>query len=246
MPIDYKVRWEPCNVDISLVLNPFIENNANVESIVYRHEVMYGNGPYIDSCPFNLTSISAPNLVDVVPSEHPEGAEWRYFGTVEIGSCNWVESISFPKLTRCGYLWIVDCNSLTSLDLSKLEKVQRDGPPNNFYTELQIYGTWLTSLSLPEFVEIAAAFGEVIVIYNSSLATVSMPKFLPRNGHEVDFRFNALNQASVDHILARCVANPAYVSGTVKLQGGTNAAPSVAGLADKATLIGRGVTVVTN
>ena len=42
------------------------------------------------------------------------------------------------------------------------------------------------------------------------------------------------------------VANAGYVSGTIDLSGGTNATPSAGGLADAATLTGRGVTVVHN
>jgi len=60
---------------------------------------------------------------------------------------------------------------------------------------------------------------------------------------------NALTQAAVDGILAAFVAaGRTSASGQVLLylNGGTNAAPSAAGLVDKATLVSRGWTVVTN
>ena len=47
----------------------------------------------------------------------------------------------------------------------------------------------------------------------------------------------------LQQILARCVANPAYVTGSIVLGG---AAPTGQGVTDKATLIGRGVSVLTN
>ena len=58
----------------------------------------------------------------------------------------------------------------------------------------------------------------------------------------------ALIQASVDLYLARCVANEGdttYATPTLNL-GGTNQAPSAAGLLDKATLVAAGWIVTTN
>lgn len=78
------------------------------------------------------------------------------------------------------------------------------------------------------------------------LSSVSFPNYLPTNGSAINFSAAALSQVSVDHVLARAVANAAYVSGTITLDGGTSSTPSGAGLADKATLIARGVTVLTN
>ena len=62
-----------------------------------------------------------------------------------------------------------------------------------------------------------------------------------------DASTNALTLAAVDSILAAFVAaNRTTGSRELYLQGGTNAAPSAAGLADKATLVSRGWTVLTN
>ena len=60
---------------------------------------------------------------------------------------------------------------------------------------------------------------------------------------------NALPQPAIDGLLAAFVAaGRTSASGQVELllNGGTNAAPSAAGLVDKATLVSRGWTVVTN
>lgn len=69
------------------------------------------------------------------------------------------------------------------------------------------------------------------------------------------FRLNGvgkLPQANIDAILVRLAAldgtggTTSYDNNLVNLAGGTNASPGVAGLAAKATLIGRGNTVTTN
>lgn len=105
--------------------------------------------------------------------------------------------------------------------------------------------TSLVSLSLPAMIQ----QGTVYNFYAgncSSLTTFSAPKWLPTNGRQLLFNGCALNQASADHILARCVANASFVSGIVNLSGGISATPGTQGVIDKATLIARGVTVITN
>lgn len=88
--------------------------------------------------------------------------------------------------------------------------------------------------------------GYISISSCAALTTISLPVFVPRNGQYLAFDGNALSATTVNEILARCVANPAFVSGTLALQGGTNAAPTGQGVTDKATLIGRGVAVTTN
>jgi phosphoglucomutase len=67
----------------------------------------------------------------------------------------------------------------------------------------------------------------------------------PDNGQTVSFLGDALNQASVDSILAIAVAS-GVTTIIIDLTGGTNSSPSAAGLIDKATLNGLGNTVTTN
>ena len=64
----------------------------------------------------------------------------------------------------------------------------------------------------------------------------------------IDISACNLTQIQVDEILSILVAMATWGnSGEIcNLAGGTNAAPSGSGLADKATLIGRGATVNTN
>lgn len=105
----------------------------------------------------------------------------------------------------------------------------------------------LVTLSLPSVVSIASAvFSSFYANDCTSLANVSFPKYLPTNGRAHRFNNCALTQESVDHILSRLVASANYVSGLVDLSGGTSSAPGAQGQTDKATLIARGCTVLTN
>jgi hypothetical protein len=101
----------------------------------------------------------------------------------------------------------------------------------------------LTSLSFPQLISTSTSLK---LSHCTALTSISLPLWLPVDGQQVICSDNALDQTSVDLILARCVANAAFVSGAVSLNGGTNATPSASGLTDKATLTGRGVTVLTN
>jgi hypothetical protein len=115
---------------------------------------------------------------------------------------------------------------------------------------IEINGLWrqltlsnMESISAPNLVSVTGGIQITGAVF---LTSVSLPMYLPSNGTSVNFGTDALSAATVNHLLARCVANVAYVSGTVSLNGGTSAAPTGQGIIDKATLIGRGVTVNTN
>jgi len=88
--------------------------------------------------------------------------------------------------------------------------------------------------------------GNITITNHPLLTSISLAAFLPHNGHILDFRFNALDQPSVDLILARGVASAGFTAGSVSLDGGTNSTPSAAGLANKAILQARGVGVSNN
>lgn len=86
---------------------------------------------------------------------------------------------------------------------------------------------------------------------NPLLTTINFPNLIPDLtilGSFTDYNFtnNALNQATVDMILARLLANPNVTFGIIGLDGGTNSAPSAQGTADKLALAARGCIVNTN
>lgn len=182
---------------------------------------------YVQLCP-SLTSVSAPVL------QNSDG--------ISFGDCPLVTSISFPALTSIGEdgFEIFSSLGLVSIDLPLLSI-----DANSF----DMADTSLTSLSLPALVSAGSILlsGRSLRIDNNALLVdVSLPVYLPPDGTSVSFIGCALSAASVNHILARAVANAGYVSGVIDTSGGANAAPTGQGIADKATLQARGVTVNTN
>jgi len=196
-----------------------------------------------------VVNFLCPNLVNI-----GAGGVTGYF---QIYGWSNLTTASFPLLETVLGSFSIDANALSSIDLASLQTVQTVGGGNG----LSLSNTTLATLSLPVFT------GTKLTLFsNGSLTSFSAPNFAsgpievsspllttftltaysPANGVDINFNGCALTQAKVDEILAKAVANAGYVSGTIDLQGGTNSAPSGAGAANKAILIGRGVTVLTN
>lgn len=180
----------------------------------------FGNLPGITSVTFNQTTSVAG---------------------FDIESTTQITSLSFPNLvsidpldSQNGGLYAVSNSSLTSISTPLLQSAWIIGIRGN---------ATLASLSFPS---LTTTPGQFDVENNPLLTTISFPNWKPVNLANVVATGCALTAASVNHILARCVSNAGFVLGSVDLSGGTNAAPSGQGVADKATLIGRGVTVTTN
>lgn len=245
------VTWVPCEAPLGLYLNPWRIDGAlnGVEHIAYRHTVMH-KAIEIYGCS-TLRSISAPDLTDIVPSEASftvSGGDDRFFGTVSIEICASLQSVSLPNVTRCGNFVIGSCPVLTTINLPSLQVIQRNSPPDLWTVNFVVtYCNALTSISLPSFVSFQARYGNITITNNPSLTSISLPLFVPGPTAYLSFNQNALNQTTVDHILAICAASTAFASGSIlRLEGGTNATPSAAGLANKAILQSRGVTVFNN
>ena len=149
-----------------------------------------------------------------------------------------LKTAAWPNLvtiTDGGVLTLGDAPQLTDIQLPLFQSC-----PNQIWLSMN---PLLTSLSLPALV---TAGGGLICFNNATLVTVSIPLFQPTTGQNVRFDGCALNGVTVNAILARGVATAGFLSGLLNLSGGTNAAPSGQGITDKATLISRGVTVLTN
>jgi len=146
--------------------------------------------------------------------------------------------LSFPALTGVldGNFNITNCGSLTTINCPLLTQIAG---------ALQCYfNTALISVDLDSLVSVG---GNMSFQGCSALVALSLPVWLPTDNTNINFVACALNTSSVDGILARCVANPAFVSGTVDLSGGTNSPPtSVAPGSDYDILTVRGVTVSVN
>lgn len=153
------------------------------------------------------------------------------------------KKISAPNLKSTFDINIVNSGLLEEISFPSLETVGNLNIPNNKFF-IQGNGYYLTQINFDSLKEIlTTTFG----IYNCSvLENLSFPNLTTiTNCPNFNFNGNALNQTSVDGILAKLVSL-GYSGGTVNLSGGTNSAPSAAGLLDVATLISNGCTVTTN
>jgi hypothetical protein len=141
-------------------------------------------------------------------------------------------TVNFPSLTTVAALINNNTPNVT-IDLPALTTVT--GVVNSM-------GCANTSLIFPSLVTVGGNF----LASSSSYIALNLSSWLPTDGTTIDFRNSNLVAAMVNQILSRCVANTAFVSGTIQLDSGSNASPSGQGITDKATLIARGVSVTTN
>lgn len=179
-----------------------------------------------------VTSMDLPALSVVGGNFSPEG--FTALAAMDLSSLVTVGGIFGP----------VSFAALTALDLPAL--VTTGGfVPQNFPSLISID---LSSLASVTNGGIAVNSGGGI----STVETVVLTSTLKSVAGDVSFEGNALDQTSVDLILVRLAAldgtggTTSYDSHTVDLSGGTNSTPSATGLAAKATLEGRGNTVLVN
>jgi hypothetical protein len=176
----------------------------------------------------DMASASFPNLVEV----DPDGI---HGGFIFIFNCSALTSLSFPNLIYVnGAFGVTQCNAMTSLSVPSLVACG----------DLHIYtNSLMESYSFDSLVTVTTG---VFANDCPALTSVYFPNLLPTNGTAVDITNGALTAASVNHVLARGIANAGFVNGSILLNGGTSAAPSGQGIVDKADLILRGCTVTTN
>jgi len=250
--MNFNITWTPCQnkAPERSVCPYFGAPSDGITSITLRRQSMTG-GITVE---FQSTvqSVQSTTLTSIDPGSDIALPFFPTGSSIYVAFCDAIETISFPNLVSIGEsLTIGYCPALTTVNFDALTTL--DGYCSDPAQFLQFsIGDCdsLTSLSFPNLVGFTTistvAYADFVVSNNPLLTSLSIPAFVPNNTLIVDCRNNAMNQASVDQVLARCVANAAYVSGWVRLNGGTNSAPSVAGLADVATLVGRGVTVAHN
>lgn len=192
-----------------------------------------------------LTSFSAPVLATCTGSiqlnSSPSLAVIDLHALTSVGvfvyfyDCGTLTSISCPLLVSVGELHFESNNALTSVDFSALQSV-------NLTTISMFDCLVLPSLSLPAFNEDIAGFNAFGCFL---LTSVSFNGRNITDGSNNDFRECALNQATVDLILAAGVAG-SMASGSIYTFDGTSAAPGVQGQIDKAQLLLDGADVQTN
>lgn len=182
-----------------------------------------------------------------------------FYETFRFRGISTLEEFHVPNATSIGQqLWLQECPLLTKVSIPLMTTLTdfiliRDNP-------------LLTEISCP----LLAAGGAFFCPSNASLASLSFPSLVTSGSMQfhdcaaltsfsaplwtpsTNIRFDgcALDETSVDHILERAVAGTigtifANPKRTIKLEGGTNATPSAAGLANKATLNARPFLIVT-
>jgi hypothetical protein len=193
-----------------------------------------------------LTALSAPNLLTLSGTfllDCPNIESISFPVCTSIGgrlglalSASNVVNFSFPALATVGENVELTAGLFSALDLPALTSIGG---------AIILILPNLTSVDLSSLVSV----GSVILFSDSNecplLADIDLSSFVPSNGSTFKCVGASLTQATVDQILARYVAS-GVTSGQINLSGGSSSAPSVAGAADKATLIGRGLTVMTN
>jgi hypothetical protein len=152
-----------------------------------------------------------------------------------------------------GGVYIYDTANLQSISFPNLASIESIEGNSGFFVSplFQIYfNDYLTSVDLPSLSLLGGFKSCYMWIFSCPLLTnINMPLFTLGSVQNCELKFNgnALTQPVVDSILARVDASPVpTVAKTLRLDGGTNAAPSVAGLVSRASLIGKGWTVTTN
>lgn len=163
-------------------------------------------------------------------------------GVIEIEICPSMLSLDASNLVSIGAGTTVSVltSPVTFMSLSSLATMGAGSSVN--MQGLQVSSIDLSSLT-------SCATGAVISFTNcAALVTVDISNCVFSGPAQVDFSGAALNQSSVDAVLHQCVLSPLFtgVTGVIGLSGGTSSTPSAAGLTDKATMIGRGCTVLTN
>ncbi len=220
-----QMGWTPSSAKLGQIVafySQYGELDAGLITDLTLYEAqMLGGITIIGST--GLLTLSCPNLTQIDPTNTYEAA---FF----ISGCTGLTSVSCPLLTAVGNGFILrSCTSLSSLSAPLLQS-------GGSGIAVDVRGSSLAALSLPSLGNIS---GDLVATGSTSLTSVSFPSFTPTNGKQILFSDCALTAASVNHILARCVANAGYVTGLVDLSLGTSSAPTGQGVTDKNTLNAR-------
>ena len=187
-------------------------------------------------------STGAPAEDAVIEWEPPSVALFDYVTIYITSDVTGLTSITFNMEHCRDRIEIDGVPDVVEISFPKLTEVV---PTSGMYTsELKLNNMpSLTTVDLPVLTTVAGVFE---IMANPLLTTINLASLVPTNTDSYSFTENALSASTVNAILARFVANDAYVSGAVYLNDGTNAAPTGQGLTDVTTLRARGVTVIVN
>jgi hypothetical protein len=202
-------------------------------SLTFNHSQSLG-GFSIDSLN-DLESISYPNLIHV-----DSGSTLFYTYGISLSNLPSLTTLECPQLNSVGGILYLFSTNLVNVDLPNLQYV---------FDQIVIGdNSNLNSINLTSLV--TASF--ISIPQNPLLSAVTMSNWFPEDGAQFDAAGggpglgSALDQSSVDQILARCVANINFTNGLIKLDGDACSPPGAQGVIDYNTLISRGVSVFVN
>lgn len=218
--LDTLTRTGSFEIDGSWLL---VSLNAALQELLVPNYVTNNHNFYVTANPL-LTSLSLPS----------------YTGTADfvIAGNPLLSSLSAPMIATTWTLWVAGVG-LTSLSLPSLQFVA---------DTVMIYGNpELISIDLSGLLNVIGHGNLFQITGNPNLKTINLSSWQPILYQFMDFTGNALSQLTVDAILASCVAQTGFVSGTLDLTGGTNDPPSNGtGYHNVLVLRGRGITVLHN
>lgn len=144
--------------------------------------------------------------------------------TINVGSINILSGFSVPNATNLTNLYMTSATQISNFDI------------NGCSSLTTLADTNLTSI-----------YGNLDAHNCSSLTSIDWSPILSFDPSITSINFNgcALNETSVNYILARCMASNLSIT-TIDLSGGTNAPPTGQGITDADNLILNGCTVFIN
>lgn len=252
--------WTPTTTDIYPQFAYHAENGfTGVDTLEYTAATMQG----LEILNFSMVSAKFPNLTTCPLFDLETGPNLTTLELPVLASATNGFTLNGTKITTLDLPLLVDCKNgfavqsnanLTAINVPLLEDandivdIEANAITVMNFPSLKLcagqfavaFNSNLTSLSIPQ---ITGSVAQYFFSGNPLLTTITLPTVL--NTVFVDATGSGLNQATVDAILHKLVLG-GQANGTCSLDGGTNATPSAAGLADKATLVGNGWTVTNN
>ncbi len=225
---------------MTLDVGDFIVDSSNITTLNFPNLASAVNIS-LTSWTYNSAVLSFPSLTNITS-----------FNLVGMGGA--ITTLSLAVLFIVGGDFTVSNHSLTTLLVNSLKVVaggiiiQNHGFTTLSFPNLTVVGTIigitngsaLTDVNLP----LISGIATIIINNNASLININAPGMFSTAAFQ-DYSGNALPQSEVDGIINECVTG-GLIGGELHLDGGTNSAPSAAGLAAVAILVGNGWTVTTN
>ncbi len=216
---DIHVGWEPTTMVLGDAIGFFTYGDLpGFTKLVFMQSTSIA-GFDIESTN-DLTEIDFPNLVTVDPTNIQTGLFW-ILGHAALTILSAPLLASVPGNVQC-----INNPLLTSVNFASLQTVGGS---------LRFDNNSLTSINLPSLVTVSVAFH---CESNTGLTTLNVPLWVPTNGKSITAQGCALNAASIQMILRRCVL-AGVTTCSIDLSGGTNAgitALNAQGQADVVTL----------